>query len=110
MTYLAMTRSIILGIGWPVLVAGSIYIFVKGRGVYNLVRGSLIGKLTKTLVFTVLVEMYSLGIVCTAFMFVDERSSYLVLPVFAIWFVAFIASIKVLRDAKKETEKLTEGQ
>jgi len=32
MTYLAMMRNIILGIGWPVLIVGSIYIFVMGRG------------------------------------------------------------------------------
>lgn len=39
-----MIRGLILGIGWPVLIAGSIYLFVKGRGVYKLVKGSLIGK------------------------------------------------------------------
>jgi hypothetical protein len=107
MNYLSMVRDLILLIGWPVLIAGSIYIFVRGMGVYRLVKGSLIGKLTRTLVLTVLVEMYSLGIVCTAFMFSDERSSYLVLPVFFVWFIMFLATLKVLRDAKKETEKIT---
>jgi len=102
-----MFRNLILAIGWPVLIAGSIYIFIRGRSVYSLVKGSLIGKLTRTLVLTVLVEMYSLGIVCTAFMFCDERGVYLVLPVFLIWFISFVATLKVLRDAKKEAEKLT---
>jgi len=108
MNYLTMIRDIILGVGWPILIAGSIYIFVKGRGVYTMVKGSLVGKLTKTLVITVLVEMYSLGIVCTAFMFCDERSIYLVLPVFLVWFIVFIASLKVLQNAKKEVEKLAQ--
>lgn len=107
MTYLATTRDVILIIGWPILVAGSIYIFVKGRGVYKMVKGSLIGNLTKTLVFSVLVEMYSLGIVSTAFMFCQERGVYLVLPVFFVWFVSFIATLKVLRQAKTEADKLT---
>lgn len=107
MYFLSMFRNLILAIGWPILIAGSIYIFVKGRGVYSLVKGSLVGKLTKTLVLTVLVEMYSLGIVCTAYMFCDENGVYVVLPVFLIWFVVFVATLKVLRNAKKEAEKLT---
>jgi len=105
--FLAMLRNFILGVGWPVLIAGSIYIFLKGRSVYSMVKGSLIGRLTKTLVFSILIEMYCLGIVCTAYMFSDEQSTYLVLPVFMVWFVAFVASIRVLRQAKIEVEKLT---
>ena len=102
-----MTRNLILLIGWPVLIAGSIYIFVKGRAVYQLVKGSLIGKLTKVLVITVLVEMYSLGIVTTALMFCDQRGVFLGIPIFAVWFVVFLATLKVLRDARREAEKLT---
>lgn len=110
MTYLAMIRNIILGIGWPVLIAGSIYIFVRGRGVYKLVKGSLIGNLTKTLVFSVLVEMYSLGIVATAYMFADEKGAYWVLPVFCVWFISFVATIRVLVQAKAEADKLTSAK
>ncbi len=110
MNYLAMIRNIILGAGWPVLIAGSIYLFVKGRGVYKLVKGSLIGKLTKILVLTILVEMYSLGIVTTALMFCDERSIYLGLLVFLVWFVVFIMTLKVLGDARNEVNKMTGGK
>lgn len=102
-----MTSYIILGIGWPVLIAGSIYLFLKGKDVYKLVKGSLIGKLTKVLVTTILIEMYSLGIVTTVLMLVDERGIYLGLPVFLIWFVVFILTLKVLGDARKEVEKMT---
>ncbi len=102
-----MIRNLILIIGWPVLIAGSIYLFVKGSSVYRLVKGSLIGKLTKVLVLTILVEMYSLGIVTTVLMLVDERGIYLGLPVFLVWFVVFLLTLKVLEDARKETEKLT---
>ncbi len=101
-----MISILILAIGWPILIMGSIYVFIQGRRVYNLVKGSLIGNLTKTLVLTVLVEMYSLGIVCTAFMFCDQRSVYLIFPVFLIWFIVFLKSLKVLRQAKIEAEKI----
>lgn len=110
MNYFNMIRDIILGIGWPVLIAGSIYIFVMGRKVYKLVKGSLVGNLTKTLVSTLLVEMYSLGIVATALMYCDERGVYIVLPVFFVWFLAFISALRVLQGAKKEADKLTSGQ
>lgn len=104
---LAMIRNIILGVGWPVLIGGSIYIFVEGRRVYQLVKGSLVGKITKVLVMSMLVGMYSLGIVCTAFMFTNEKAVYLVLPVFGIWFVFFVWALKALRASKREAEKLT---
>ena len=110
MIYLAMIRNIVLGIGWPVLIVGSIYIFVKGSGVYKLVKGSLIGNLTKTLVFSVFVEMYSLGIVSTALMFCQENGVYLVLPVFLVWFISFVATLKVLGRAKAEADKLTSSK
>ena len=102
-----MIRNLILGIGWPVLIVGSIYIFVRGRGVYKLVKGSLVGNLTKTLVLAVLVEMYSLGIVATALMFCEEKGIFIVLPVFLLWFISFIATLKVLRQAKAEADRLT---
>jgi hypothetical protein len=103
---LEMLRNLVLGIGWPILIAGSIYIFVKGRQVYQMVKGSLVGRITKVLVYTMLVEMYSLGVVCTAYMFSDVKSTWLVLPIFLVWFIAFIASLKVLRAAEAETKKI----
>lgn len=104
---LTMIRNIILGIGWPVLIAGSIYIFLRGRKVYKLVKGSLVGKITKVLVYTMLVEMYSLGIVCTAYMFTDQKGVYLVIPIFGIWFVFFVWAIKAIKWTQKEASKLT---
>jgi hypothetical protein len=104
---LTMTRNLILIIGWPILVGGSIYLFVKGREVYSMVKGSLVGKVTKVIVYTMLVEMYSLGIVCTAYMFSEPRAVFLVFPVFAIWFIMFIWSLKVLVKAGKEAKGLS---
>ena len=109
MNGLIMVRNIILWIGWPVLIGGSIYLFLKGRHVYNLVKGSLVGKVVKILVYTMIVEMYSLGIVCTAYMFSSTESAYLVLPVFGIWFVMFVLSLRVLINAEKEARAITGG-
>ena len=104
-----MTRSIVLMIGWPVLIAGSLYLFIKGKHVYNLVKGSLVGKVVRILVYTMMVEMYSLGIVCTAYMYSSSKSIFVVLPVFAVWFIMFVLSLKVLSNAEKEARALTAG-
>ena len=101
-------RNIILIIGWPVLVGGSILLFIRGAQVYKLVKGSLVGKITKVLVYTMLVEMYSLGLVSTAYMFSEPKSAYLVLPVFAVWFIVFVWSLKVLITAGQEAKKISE--
>lgn len=111
MNNLQTVRTIILVVGWPVLVAGSIYLFVKGRQVYSMVKGSMIGKITKAMVITMLVEMYSLGIVTTAYMYADEKNGVLVgIPIFAIWFVMFIWSMKTLIVARNEIHKMNNPQ
>lgn len=101
-------RNIVLMIGWPVLVLGSIFLFLKGRSVYNMVKGSLVGRVTRVLVITMLVGMYGLGIVATAFMYADESGVWTVLPVFLVWFVTFIWTLKVLGRAQKEAKQLSQ--
>lgn len=102
-----IVRSIILYVGWPVLVGGSIYLFVRGRAVYRLVKGSLVGKVTKALVVSMLTGMYCLGVVTTVLMLKDEKMVWLGLPVFLIWFVTFVWSLRVLTAAQQEAKKLT---
>jgi len=105
-----MIRNIVLIIGWPVLVAGSIYLIIKGGVVYKLVKGSLVGKVTKVLVISMLVGMYSLGIVATALMYADENTGvWVVLPIFFAWFITFVWSLKVLVKAGNEAKKLSEN-
>ncbi|MFH1822245.1 MAG: hypothetical protein ABH830_00930, partial [Patescibacteria group bacterium] len=105
---LIMIRNIILAIGWPVLLIGSIYLIIKGKDVYKLVKGSMIGEVTRALVISMLVGMYSLGIVATALMFCELKGTYLVLPIFLLWFITFVWSLKVLIKAQKEAKKLTQ--
>ena len=99
--------TIILVVGWPVLIIGSIYLFIKGRHVYSLVKGSLVGKVVRILVYTMMVEMYSLGIVSTGFMYCSPRGIYIVIPVFLVWFIMFIITMKVLMNAEREARALT---
>lgn len=103
---IVMLRTIILAVGWPVLVVGSVYLIIKGWSVYRLVKGSLVGGVTRVLVISMLVGMYSLGIVATALMFCDERGVYLVLPIFLVWFVTFVWSLAVLIRAQERAQSL----
>ncbi len=101
-----MIRNLILLIGWPVLIGGSIFLVVKGNETYKYVKGSLVGKISRVLVITTLCEMYSLGIVTTLLMFADVNYTYVGIPIFAIWFVTFIWTVKVISQAGDETKKL----
>ncbi|MFA5051822.1 MAG: hypothetical protein WC544_02040 [Patescibacteria group bacterium] len=106
----AMIRTIILAIGWPVLIGGSVLLFIKGKKVYQLVKGSLVGNVTKALVSTMLVGMYSLGIVSTVLMFCNEKTGvWTVLPIFAAWFATFVWTLKILTKAQNEAAKLGGG-
>ncbi|MFH1187943.1 MAG: hypothetical protein V1688_03740 [bacterium] len=103
MNILTMARNIILGVGWPILILGSLYLFIKGRHTYKLVKGSLVGKVVKAMVAAMLVEMYSLGIVSTFYMFcAPKQGVFVVFPVFLVWFIMFVWSLKVLINAEKE--------
>lgn len=100
----------IVYIGWPVLVIGSIYIFITGRGVYNQVKAGLVGGVVKVLVVSMVIQMYSLGIIATVLMFVKEELTIpVVLPIFIVWFVTFIWALKEINHAKEEIKKITEG-
>ena len=102
-----LIMTIILVIGWPVLIIGSIYLFIKGKHVYTLVKGSLVGKVIRVLVYTMMVEMYSLGIVSTGFMYCSIKGIYIVIPVFLVWFIMFIITMKVLMKSEREARALT---
>lgn len=85
--------------------------FVQGREVYGLVRGALIGQVTRALVWSMLSGMYCLGVVATFLMYADENVGvWIVLPIFVIWFGFFVWSLKVLLAAKKETQKMLGGK
>lgn len=112
MNLITMTRNLILIIGWPILVIGSIYLvmIVRGKKVYQMIKGSLIGRLITVFLANMLIGMYALGLVSTAYMFDDTKSVYLILPVFIVWFAGFIWAIKTLRELEAEVKKLSKGE
>lgn len=106
---LANIRDFILTYGWIFLIIGSLYIFIKGRHVYKLVRGSLLGRIIKALVYSVIVDLSSLGIVFVIFMFTRPKEANLLFPVFVIWFVIFVWTLMTLRKADNEARKIIEA-
>lgn len=109
MNNLETVRTLILAIGWPVLIVGSVYLFMKGSSVYRMVKGSLVGRITNILVVSMLVGMYSLGIITTAYMFENVNSGVLLgAPIFLVWFVMFVWAMKTLVSASNEVHKLSE--
>ena len=105
-----MTKNAILIIGWPLLIIGSIYLLtmVRGKKTYQMIKGSLLGKIVTVFMYNMLIGMYALGMVATFYLFCeDEKAIYIVLPAFAVWFGGFIWTLKTLKVFEAETKKLT---
>jgi len=100
-------RNVILAIGWPVLFVFSLYIFLIGKKVYSVIKGSLVGKITKVLIYSMLIEMYSLGIVSTMYLFENAKGVYVVLPVFIVWGFVFAWSINTIKKSSDLTNNIT---
>jgi len=98
-----LIRTIILSIGWPILIIGSTYITAVIWRFYLDVGKTVFGKLVLAMVIGWFVSMYSLGITATAYMFADVRSGVLVvLPIFFVWFITMvIISWTALRWSKE---------
>lgn len=96
-------RTLILVIGWPILIVGSIYLIALAARFYQDVGRTVHGKLVLAMVVGWFVSMYSLGITATAYMFAEVESGVLiVLPIFFIWFITMLViSWTVLRWSKE---------
>jgi len=90
-----------------ILVIGSIYLIVEGYKVHKLFAESIVGKLVKTLVVVLLIELYSLGIVAYAFLFFSPRGSVVLLPIVILWIISLVFAIFAIRSAKQDVVKLT---
>ncbi len=102
-----VVRSAILFFGWPVLIAGSIFLYVQTYRFYNDVQKNVWGKLVLAMVAGWLLTMYSLGIVSTAFMMVNLREGVMfVLPIFGLWFVTMIMVVRTVLIWNKEAVNL----
>jgi len=84
---------IVFGIGWPVLVIGSIWMWQKA--------GQL-PAIAKTFLNVALISFYVLGYVCTVYW---QGLSWLVgvLPAFLIFLVLFVVAIRGVATGSKAT-------
>lgn len=88
------------------LILGSIYLIVEGYRVHKLFAESIVGKLVKTLVVVLLIELYSLGIVCFAFLTFNPKGTLVLLPIVLLWIISLVFAILAVRSAKLEVTKL----
>ncbi len=104
---LELLRTIILAIGWPLLVAAGTLFFISAYSFYIRTHKLALGKLIVAGSIGQSISMISLGIVATSFLFVDlERSIFIVLTVFAIWFAVIVATYVISRKWSSEAEKI----
>jgi PAS domain S-box-containing protein len=114
-------RTLILGIGWPILIVGSFYVTRQSVQFFRDTGKTTFGKLAVSMTTGWLITMYSLGIVSTLFMFKNPSIGVpIVLPIFIIWFICMIYLVRAIfhwistaplimkLDKAKETKLLEE--
>ncbi len=92
--------------GFSILVLGSIYLIVEAVRVHRLFADSIIGRLVKTLVVVVIIELYSLGVVSYAFINFFTKGIYMLLPIVGLWILCVIYSAYAVRSARTEVGTL----
>jgi len=98
--------STYLWIALGLLTLGSIYLIVEGYRVHKIFSESIVGRLVKILVVVLLIELYSLGIVCYAFLLFYPKGTVVLLPIVILWIISLIFAINGVRSAKQEVTKL----
>lgn len=96
----------ILWVSIAVLGIGSFYLIWEGFKVYRLFSNSIVGKLVKTLVIVLLIELYSLGVASFAFVSFEPTNSYVLLPVVFLWLCSLAYAIYAVRQAHNEVNRL----
>ena len=89
-----------------ILVLGSIYLIIEGYKVHKLFAESIVGKLVKILVVVLLIELYSLGIVCYAFLLFNPKGTVVLLPIVLLWIISLGFAVGGVRSAKTEVNRL----
>ncbi len=96
-------RTLILIIGWPILIAGTLYLYYNSYKFYLDVQKNVWGKLVLTMVSGWLITMYSLGLVSTIFLFNSpELGTKVVLPIFMLWFVTMVLIVRIVMRWNRE--------
>jgi hypothetical protein len=88
------------------LVLGSIYLIIEGYKVHKLFADSIVGQLVKTLVVVLIIQLYSLGIVCFAFLTFYAKGIWVLFPIVILWLICLLFAILAVRLAKKQVTNL----
>ncbi len=92
--------------GFIILLLGSLYLIVEAVKVHHLFADSIVGRLVKTLVIVVVIELYSLGVVSYAFLNFFRKGIYMLLPIIGLWILCVIYSAYAVRGARAEVGSL----
>jgi hypothetical protein len=92
--------------GFTILVLGSAYLIVEAMRVHRLFSNSIVGRLVKTLVIVVIIELYSLGVVSYAFINFFSRGVVMLLPIVGLWILCVIYAAYAVRSARTEVGSL----
>src|SRR3989338_1302774 len=94
--------SIYLWVGIGILLIGSVYLIVEWVKVQKIFADSIVGRLVKTLVVVLLIELYSLGLVSFAFVRFYPKGLFFFFPLFFLWIVSLVYLIIAERGAGKK--------
>lgn len=100
-------RTMIIFVGWPILIIGSISFMIGAYQFYKRTNKLALGKLIMVQTVSILVGMYSLGIVSTIYMFHDlERGVTVVFPIFVTWFIVMVVLYYISRRWRNEAANI----
>lgn len=106
MTFESM-RSAIIYVGWPILILGSFLFIMEAYRFYKKTNKLALGKLILTQTISILIGMYSLGIVSTIYMFCNlETGVKVVMPIFMVWFLVMAALYYISRRWRNEAANI----
>ena len=92
--------------GFAILVIGSAYLIVEAWRVHRLFANSIVGRLVRTLVIVVIIELYSLGVVSYALINFFSRGVVMLLPIVGLWILCVIYAAYAVRSARSEVGSL----
>ncbi|PIV51576.1 hypothetical protein COX67_01570 [Candidatus Falkowbacteria bacterium CG_4_10_14_0_2_um_filter_36_22] len=100
-------RNIILIIGWPILILGSILFIYQSYNFYKKTQKLALGKLVVLETFGHLLSMYLLGFLSTYIMFINlGKGVIIVLPIFLVWIVVMVIVYQVSKKWEEEAAKI----
>lgn len=104
---LELIRTVILVVGWPVLVVAAVIFFASSYKFYLRTHKLALGKIIVASSISQLISMASLGIVATAFLYTNlDTGLRIVFPVFMVWFAVIVATYIISRRWTGEAEKI----